>query len=215
MKSLPAILGLALLSVACASGTRAQSPGDPMSGQDNALMVPPGYGTLRQDDISINMRLDQIEIRFLPLDERVLRLLANDAYQALTALVRQNQSGIDSIAARRGLSAPGLALVTYLGRVPNARFDSQILSLQNRGMTLLPLGVVPLDPRFSSQELGIRGQARAIYVFDQIVPVIEPFTLVYGTDQANDWEGRLQTLDRERARVVLRAQAVAGDSVNR
>lgn len=214
MKSLPAVLGLALLSVACASGTRAQSPGDPMS-QDNALLPPVGYGTLKQDDISLNMRLDQIEIRFLPLDERVIRLLANDSYNALTALVRQNQPAIDSIASRRGLSAPGLALVTFQGRVPNAMFDSQILSLQNRGMTLRPLGVVPLDPRFSSQELGVRGQARAIYVFDEIVPVLEPFTLIYGSAQSNAWQNTLQVLQRERAKVVLRAQAVAGDSANR
>ena len=214
MKSLPALLGLALLSLACASGGRAQSPGDPTA-QDNALLPPAGYGTLKQDDISLNMRLDQIEIRFLPLDERVLRLLVNDSYNALTALVRQNQPAIDSIASRRGLSAPGLALVSFQGRVPNAKFDSQILSLQNRGMTLLPLGVVPLDPRFSSQELGVRGQARAIYVFDEIVPVLEPFVLIYGPNQTSDWQNTLPTLQRERARVVLRAQAVSGDSANR
>ena len=200
-------LAVLLLLAACAPATRAQTPHDPEADIHNPSLPPVGFGTLSQNDVSVLLRDDEIELRFLPLDERVTRLLAPDAYHALTALVRQNQPAIDSIAAQRGLSAPGLALVTFYGRVARARFDPQVISLQVRGRPIFPLGTVPLGPEFSNRELGVRGQARAIYVFEEIVPVIEPFTLTYGTQSSAAWENTIQTLSRERGRAVRRAQA--------
>ena len=50
---------------------------------------------------------------------------------------------------------------------------------------------------------------------EEIVPVLEPFTLIYGSAQSNAWQNTLPILQRERAKVVLRAQAVAGDAANR
>ena len=34
------------------------------------VATPPGFGTLRQDDIQMTLRLATIEIRFMPLDPR-------------------------------------------------------------------------------------------------------------------------------------------------
>lgn len=204
-RSLPLLVFLAL--AACAPGSRAQTPPDAEGGLESAALPPVGFGTLSQNDVSVLLRDDEVELRFLPLDERVIRLLAPDAYQALSALVRQHQAAIDSIASSRGLSSPGLALVTFYGRVARARFDPQLVSLQVRGHPIFPLGMVPIGPGFSNRELGVRGQARAIYVFEEIVPVIEPFTLSYGTQQSAAWESRIQLLSRERGRAVRRAQA--------
>lgn len=204
-RTLPLLVFVAL--AACAPSTRAQTPTDPAAGDQDAALPPIGFGTLSQNDVSVLLRDEEVELRFLPLDERVIRLLAPDAYQALSALVRQNQAAIDSIGSSRGLSAPGLALVTFYGRVARARFDPQLVSLQVRGHAVFPLGMVPIGPGFSNRELGVRGQARAIYVFDEVVPVIEPFTLTYGTQQSAAWESRIQLLSRERGRAVRRAQA--------
>ena len=201
---------VALAVAACAPGSRAQTP-PPDAGVQDGTLPPAGFGTLSQNDVAVLLRDEQVELRFLPLDERVIRLLAPDAYQALSALVRQHQGAIDSIASQRGLTTPGLALVTFYGRVPQARFDPQLVSLLVRGHPIFPLGMVPLGPEFSSRELGVRGTARAIYVFVEIVPVIEPFTLAYGTKQSAAWERTIQTLSRERGRAIQRAQAADGE----
>ncbi len=201
----PLVVLLAL--AACAPATQAQPPSDSQAGGHDQSLPPVGFGTLSQNDVSVLLRDEEIELRLLPLDERVTRLLAPDAYHALSALVRQNQAAIDSIAAQRGLSAPGLALVTFYGRVARARFDPQLVSLQVRGHPIFPLGTVPLGPEFSNRELGVRGQARAIYVFEEVVPVIEPFTVTYGTQSSAAWQNTIQTLSRERGRAVRRAQA--------
>jgi hypothetical protein len=203
--SLRALL-VPLAVAACAPGTRAQTPADP-AGDANSALPPIGFGTLSQSDVSVLLRDNQVELRFLLLDERVTRLLAPDAYQALSALVRQHRPAIDSIARSRGLSSPSLALVTFQGRVPQARFDPQLISVLVRGMPAFPLGTVPLGPEFSNRELGIRGQARAIYLFEEMIPVYEPWTLAYGSQQSAAWESRIQLLTRERGSAVRRAQA--------
>ena len=60
------ILGAALLSV---------FPSFHLSAQDT---VPPGYGTLKRDDVVVRFTTGTVEIQFLPLDEHVIRLLATD-----------------------------------------------------------------------------------------------------------------------------------------
>ena len=67
-------LGLLLLAtMACAPTVRGQDT--TATGGD---LPPVGYGTLNQDDITINLRQDDLEVRLMPLDERILRLLAPD-----------------------------------------------------------------------------------------------------------------------------------------
>ena len=68
------------------------------------------------------IRNDELEVRFVPLDQRVTRLLARDAYESLEGLVHSRRASIDSVARMYGISAPGLALVTFFGP-GRARFD--------------------------------------------------------------------------------------------
>ena len=49
-------------------------------------LVPAGYGSLRQDDISVKVRLQTVLVRAIPLDESVIRLLSPDSYRALREL---------------------------------------------------------------------------------------------------------------------------------
>ena len=44
-------------------------------------VVPPGFGTLKQEDLQIALATTALEIRFTPLDPRVINLLAPDAYR--------------------------------------------------------------------------------------------------------------------------------------
>lgn len=165
------------------------------------------YGTLTQNDLALRIRNENLEIRFIPLDPRVTRLLANDAFQALRTLVENNRRALDSVASRAGVTEPGLALVSFFGQLQDTRFDPQTLTLLVRNRILRPLGVIPMNARFTSQQLGVREQASAIYLFEEEIPVNDSFTLSYGALTSEDWQNKQSLLDRERARVAARARA--------
>jgi hypothetical protein len=186
----------------------------PASGQsgERARPLPPGYGSLTQDDLSLRMQNDELEIRFIPLSPRILPLLARDAYQSFRSLVENNRRGIDSVAARAGVSQPGLALVSFFGRRPDVRFDPQTLTLLVRNRIFRPLGLLPLTPRFTSQQLGVRDQVSAIYLFEEDLPVDDSFTLSYGALNSEDWQNKQQLLNRERARVAARSRGERPDT---
>jgi hypothetical protein len=190
----------------CAGPVRGQESGE------RVRALPPGYGTLSQNDIALRVRNDDLEIRFIPLDLRVTRLLARDAYESLLGLVENHRRGIDSIASRAGVSHPGLALVSFFGLRSDVHFDPQTLTLLIRNRAFQPSGTIPLNPRFSSGQLGIRDQASAIYVFEESIPVDDSFTLSYGALTSDDWQNKQSTLERERARVAAKAREQPRDT---
>jgi hypothetical protein len=197
---------LVMLAVlGCAAPLRGQS-GEP------ARTPPKAYGTLSQNDLALRVQNDDLEIRFVPLDHRVTRLLARDAYQSMQGLVDNNRRGIDSVASRAGVSQPGLALVTFFGRRPDVHFDAQTVTLLVRNRVFRPLGTIPLTPRFTSGQVGVRDQASAIYVFEESLPVDDSFTLSYSALTSDDWQTKQSRLERERARVSARAREQPRDT---
>lgn len=167
-------------------------------------VVPPGFGSLKSDDLTLRLRTGAFEIRFLPLDTRVVNLLANDAFAALSQLVDQNRARIDSVARDRGVSRPGLAFVSFYGLQAGANFDAAVLTISSRGRLLRPIGIVPYTPQFSEGRLDPRQLASAFYLFDEQIPVLEPFQLQYYAALA-DWGSRLSSINSERQRVAARA----------
>jgi hypothetical protein len=198
-------LALLLALLGCASPAKGQSG-------ERARPLPAGYGTLTQNDLALRLSNDDLEIRFIPLDHRVTRLLARDAYQSLLGLTDSHRREIDSVASRGGVSQPGLALVSFFGLRPDVRFDAQTLTLLIRNRVFRPIGIIPLNPKFTSGQLGIREQASAIYLFEEDLPVSDSFTLSYGGLTSEDWQNKLPTLDRERARVAARASGEQRDT---
>jgi hypothetical protein len=170
------------------------------------------YGTLNQNDLALRVRNDDVEIRFIPLDPKVTRLLANDAFQSLRALVETRRRSIDSVASRAGVTEPGLALVSFFGLRSGARFDPQTLTVLVRNRALQPLGIIPINSRFGSQQLDLREQASAIYLFEEDLPVDDSFSLSYGALISDDWQTKQPLIDRERARVSARARSGRPDS---
>jgi hypothetical protein len=152
------------------------------------------------------MRSEDLDIRFIPLDAKVTRLLANDAFQTLRSLVEARRRSIDSVASRAGVTEPGLALVSFFGLRPDTRFDPQTLTVRLRNRSLQPLGIIPINARFTSQQLDQREQASAIYLFEEDLPVDDSFTLSYGALISEDWQAKQPLIDRERARVSARAR---------
>ena len=201
-----ALLALGLLQ----SGTAAAQAG--VAGGD---LPPAGYGTIRSDQLSIRLTLDDIELRFLPLDERVLRLISKDGYDAITGLIASRRAAIDSAAAGAALATPGLALVTFFALRADARFDPENVSLLYRNQFWRPVAIVPVTANFTGRQLPVRQQASAIFLFDSPLPVYEQFDVAYGTVQSGAWQEALRRIDRERGLVMMRWQADQTDSTRR
>lgn len=197
------------IAVLALFGCAAQATGQ--SG-DRTRPLPPGYGSLTQNDLALRVGNDDIDLRFVPLDPRITPLLARDAYQALRTLVETHRRAIDSVASRAGVAQPGLALVSFFGQRPDARFDPQTLVLLIRNRLFRPLGIIPINARFTSGQLGVREQASAIYLFEEDIPVDDSFSLSYGSLISEDWQRKQPALDGERARVAARSREQPRDT---
>jgi hypothetical protein len=175
--------------------------------------VPPGgYGSLTQNDLALRIRTPDIDVRFVPLDPRVTRLLARDSWESLRSVVQSRRAAIDSLANAAGVSRPGLALVTFFAQRANARFDPQTVTIRVRSREFRPLGIVPFSGQFTAQQLDVRAQVSGIYLFEEDLPVNDSFVVLYAGQASEDWQGKQRTLERERARVALRAQTDVRDT---
>jgi hypothetical protein len=176
----------------------------PLAAQDT---IPPGFGTLKRDDIVVRFATGNLEIQCLPLDEQVIRLLATDTYKSLTQLMQIRQDDVNAAAERAGVVNPTLLLVTFYGLVPQARFNPEDLSISSRGRLFRPAGIVPLSPTWGSYQLDARQQAVAIYLFDDGITFRESLSVSYQGLTNESWGRALRLLDQERSRVRARAQA--------
>jgi len=176
----------------------------PVAAQDT---IPPGFGTLKRDDIVVRFATTNLEIQCLPLDEQVIRLLATDTYKSLTQLVQSRRDDITAAAERAGVVKPTLLLVTFYGLVPQARFNPEDLNIASRGRLFRPAGIVPLSPTWGSYQLDARQQAVAIYLFEDGITFRESLSVSYQGLTNESWGRALRLLDQERSRVRARAQA--------
>ena len=168
--------------------------------------IPAGYGTLRRDEIFVRFSTGTIEVQVLPLDEEVIRLLAPDTYRSLHQLVKSRSNDVAEAAARAATDQATLIMVTFLGVVPQARFNPEDLNITSRGRLFRPIGIVPLSPTWSSYQLDARQQAAAIYLFDPAISLREEMVVSYQGQSSNSWNNSIRRLDQGRARVKARAQ---------
>lgn len=186
---------LAALAVLGTAAGAAQGPDLP----------PPGFGTLRQDQIAIRLSTPNVTVRAVPLDERVIRLLAPDTYSSLVELRRSRATDIAAAARRGGTDSTAAFVVTFFGLQPDTRFEPDQLYVSSQNRFFRPIGIVPVTPRWSEGQLGQREQAVAIYLFQPDIAVLQPFTLFYSDRSSTAWEASLRLLDAERSRVLARA----------
>jgi hypothetical protein len=169
-------------------------------------LPPAGYGTLRQDDVSLRLRTPTLQVQVVPLDEHVIRLLATDTYQSLHRLVESKSADVSEAASRFGMSGPPtLFLVTFFGLQASARFDPEVITVESQNRLFRPVAVLPLSPRWSGQQLGQRETASAIYLFESGVRILDPLVLSYESARTDAWEQIIRTLERERTSVLARA----------
>ena len=175
---------------------------DDTSGRAN---VPPGFGTLRQDDIAIRLELQGLEVRAIPLDESVIRLLTPDSYRALRELQESNKGAISAVARRSGGQRPDLWYVSFYGLEPDVPFSPMELIITSGGRDFRALDIIPLSSGFGEERLKQRETQSAIYLFDAAIDLDQPLTVTFQTQADNSWELTLQAIERERALVRARA----------
>lgn len=168
------------------------------------LLVPPGYGTLRQDDISLHIDAGTVLVRALPLDESLLRLLTPDSYRALRDLKESDRARIDAIARRYGGRPVSVWLVSFYGVEPAARFTPGDLIVTSGGRDFRPYEIMPLTVGFGEERLRQRETQSAVYVYDGDVEVNQPVAVTYQGAMDDSWEDTLQRIERERAMVRAR-----------
>jgi hypothetical protein len=207
MRSAVELFGaLALAGIAaCGPATRLGAQGNPVPTVQDT--VPAGFGSLRRDDIMLRFATDQLQLQILPLDERVIRLLAPDTYRSLEQLLTSQRADIDAAAQRAGLSNPTLVLVTFYGQAPGARFTPEDVQIQSRGRLYRPQGIVPLSPTWNTLQLDQRQQAVAIYLYDDGISWYDELSASYQGSPAVSWSHSARVLQQERVRVQARAQS--------
>ena len=168
-------------------------------------LPPAGFGTLRQDQVAIRLTTPNLAVRALPLDERIIRLLAPDTYASLVELRRSRTADIASASRAAGVDSATVFVVTFFGLQPETRFEPDQVYISSQNAFFRPIGVVPVTPRWSEGQLRQREQAVAIYLFQPGIALLQPFTLYYAELSSNAWEATLRTIEAERSRVLARA----------
>lgn len=179
--------------------------GIPQADTAGRELLPPGYGSLRQDDLSLHIDAGTVLIRALPLDEGLIRLLTPDSYRAIHDLKESSRKQIDAIAQRHGGRPVSVWLISFYGVEPNARFTPGDITVTSGGRDFQPYDILSLTVGFGENRLKQRETQSAIYVFDGDVQVNQPLSVSYQGGVDTSWDQVLQVIERERAMVRARA----------
>lgn len=211
-----ALLALAVATMGCATGTsvpRDESAASARAGTDDPQapgLIPAGYGSLRQDDVALRLQVRGLQIRALPLDEGVIRLLSPDAYRSLAEFKRSRAAALDAIARRNGARELDLWLVSFFTAEPGeTRYSPREIVIRNVGRDFRPVDVLALSSGFGEHRLTARQTKTALLVFDSQMDLDQPLVIQYETATNADWELVLSRLERERSLVRARAAAAA------
>jgi len=186
--------------IVCGACTIAPAPeAAPDMGSIDAL-PPPGYGTLRQEEISISLVSDALQIMVTPLDEAMIVVTAPDTYERLSSMAEANRQQVP----------PGsrLFLVSFYSDQADIRFVPEDIQLISRGFRARPVAIEPVTPGWGQRRVAQRRTEMAVYAFPPDLAMEPDLTLVYGLDQSRAWSGILPRIQAERARARARAAAV-------
>jgi hypothetical protein len=173
-------------------------------------MVPPGHGTLRIDDTTLELRSGPLLIKVTPLDEGVIRLLAPDSYERLRNMAEPRRaSALESTNARPA----ELFLVTFFSYQANVEFQPEDLQTSHQGRLVRPSTILPITPGWGRQRLDQQTQQIAVYVFEGPFDYDQPIRVQYGLESSDGWAQIIPTLELERTKI--RAKTGGGMTVAR
>lgn len=205
------VLAACAPAVQTPGGGTAPSPTATRATTDTTGLIPAGLGSLRQDDIAINVRHLGLSVRALPLDEDFIRTLAPDSYRAMVSLRESKRTQLDEIARRTGQSTLDVWYIRFFNvQQGEARFSPQELVITNQGRDYRALDYLPISSNFASQRLRQGESADALYVFDRALDPNQLLTMQIESQTGGDWRAVLQRVERERALIRSRAGGRGG-----
>jgi len=195
-----------LLVLGCGpAGTRVSSEPDPEGAprEQTSSLVPAGFGTLLQDQISLRLQSGQLLIKLTPLEEGIIRLTAPDTYNRLKGLAQVHGPR----AARTSLGVErSLFLVSLFSYEPDVTYEPEDLRLVNRGLRLRPEGIAPITPSWGTQRLGQQETRMAVYAFPGDIEWESELIAEYQQLRNESWRDQiLPLLEAEKAKVRARS----------
>lgn len=203
-----AVLTAILLGAGCASGPVDDGVGTAVgaaSSEDDPGLLPSGFGTLRQDAVTLSLRSGDLLIKVTPLDPAVIRTLASDTWQRLRGL-REGHG--PELIRRSGVSNPDLFLVSFFSYEQQVPYEPEDVHLLNRGLRFRPLGIRPVTPAWGRQRLAQEETQMAVYAFGPGLDLDQDLAAEYQDARAGGWERILQEIQAERARILARARSM-------
>jgi hypothetical protein len=213
-----ALVGFAIGAAACASAapsaTQAPQPVAPAgrvtSDSTSPSLIPPGFGSLKQEDIAIVLQPTGIRVTAIPLDESVIRVLAPDSYRTLRATLEGKRQQIAQRASVHGIRDPRVWYVSFAGLAPDARFNPTDMTVTSGGRDYRPVDVIALTSGFGEQRLQPREIQRGLLLFDEALDVSQPIVVAMGSERNTDWSNDrsdtiLSKIEAERAQARARA----------
>ncbi|HSW30930.1 MAG TPA: hypothetical protein VLH75_15700 [Longimicrobiales bacterium] len=194
--------GLAILAVLAACALPPGTPGTMVP----ETLPPPGFGTLRQDEISVSLSSGPLQMKVTPLAESVTLVTAPDTHRRLSGLAAR--FGPDAAQAT-GVQNPSLFLVSLWSESPDATFVPEEIQLISRGVRLRPGAVMAVTPGWGERRLRQRETEMAVYAFGDAVELESELVVVYGLVESAQWGAILPQVQAERARAAARARGEA------
>lgn len=192
-----ALLAGLLITAGCMAGVAAPPIAPSTAGgapevQEN---LPSGHGTLRQDDITVELLAGPVRLRLTPLHPSLIRLTAPDTEQRLEALLAQvdREAGLWFLASVQTEVAGG------------ADFDPMDVEVSSGGLLERAEDIRPLTSQWGSGRLEQRVPQQALYRFSDDIDPWRALEIRVGERRSTIWTDRLPQLDAERARVRARA----------
>lgn len=198
------ILLAALAASGCAgAGAGSTSGGEaPLTMDEGDPLVPPGYGTLRQDDVSLSLRSGEVQVKVTPLAESVIRLTAPDTYRRLHGIAEGHR---EALVRQTGRPAPALFLVSFFSLAPDVPYEPEALAIVSGGIRHRPLAIRSVTPGWGTQRLDQRETRLAVYAFSEGIELKTEITVEYQGVRDESWSRILTDLQAEREKVRARA----------
>ncbi len=200
------LLVAVVLTAACASGgttppvaaqtTRVDTTRTLAPAKDT---VPIGFGSLKQDELTVAIRTGALLLKVTPLNESVIRLFAPDTYRRLHALAASRREE-----ASRGFGTRELFLISFYSYQPDVTFQPEDVQLMYEGRTLRPEAIVGLTPGWGKQRMQQQESESAVYAFDGPIDYEQDITVRYGMEESTAWHALVTRMQTERAKVKSR-----------
>lgn len=162
-------------------------------------LIPPGLGTLRPEQISLELRRGSLRLQLTPLSEAVIRTATPDVWERLSALRRSHQAWFRD---RTGSDALWtLILVTAWVDAEPTRIEAEGLTLVSQGIRYPPVEIRGVGPNWESGIVYPRDPLLALYAFPPEVRLDAGLEVEYLEIRNRDWARIFPTIEAERARI--------------